>query len=72
MPTFELTAPDGKSYDIEAESIEMAAKAVEHAFGGRQPQAEPELTPERAGGLAARTGVQAAPGMGVRPPGNGL
>src|SRR5215217_608653 len=39
MPTYELTAKDGKTYDIDAESPEMALKAVEHAFGSSQPSA---------------------------------
>jgi hypothetical protein len=42
MPTFELSTPDGKSYEIDAADIGMAQKAFDHAFGGG---ADPATTP---------------------------
>lgn len=33
MPTFELTTPEGRTFDIEAADIASAHKAVVHAFG---------------------------------------
>lgn len=38
MATFELTAPDGNVYEIDAADEAAAVKAVEHAFGGGKAQ----------------------------------
>lgn len=54
MPTFELEAPDGQVYEIEAQDEASALKAVEHAFGGQQSQASPDGAPDPE--IAAYTG----------------
>lgn len=43
MPTFELEAPDGKTYEIEADNPTMAIKAIQHAFGGEKAAPKQEM-----------------------------
>ena len=44
MPTFEITAPDGKKYNVTGESAEGAYNALMSMFGGDKPQQEPTPT----------------------------
>jgi hypothetical protein len=39
MPTFELTTPEGRTFDIDAADIASAHKAIAHAFGPQQAAA---------------------------------
>jgi len=41
MPTFELTTNDGRSFQIDADTPEMARKAFDHAFGAAAPPEPP-------------------------------
>lgn len=50
MATFELTTPDGRSFQVDADSPDLAQKAFDHAFGA--PPAPPPQ-PEQSGGIGS-------------------
>ena len=45
MPTFEITAPDGKKYDVTGDNAEGAYNALISMLGGNQAEQAPEPTP---------------------------
>jgi len=70
MPTFELTTPEGKVYDIEAADLMAAHKAIAHAFGpapavarAPAPAPAPPAAPERPMDALSRL----AAGIGIGP-----
>ena len=45
MPTFEITAPDGRKYDVTGDNAEGAYNALISMLGGNQAEQAPEPTP---------------------------
>jgi hypothetical protein len=45
MPTFEITAPDGKKYDVTGDNAEGAYNALISMLGGNQAEQAPKPTP---------------------------
>ena len=47
MPTFEITAPDGKKYDVTGDNAEGAYNALISMLGGNQAEQAPEPAPTK-------------------------
>lgn len=60
MPTFELSTPDGKTFEIDAADIGMAQKAFDHAFGGGASSPAPEAAAAQAAPQPQRPGFSEA------------
>lgn len=62
MPTFEITAPDGKTYDIEGPDARGALAALQKHLGAASPPVDSGAMPSTMEGMAGP--VQAGPDLG--------
>src|SRR5215211_1465892 len=63
MPTFELTTPDGKVFEIDAADATMAQKALDYHFGGGKsaPPPEPVSAAPQVDAVDTRAAYEAMP-----------